>query len=226
MANQPRTDRLARAPLGLRSVWTGANAASETYNFQTNTMYLCGLGSTPENCGVKVPKKDFSPRLGLAWRATPTFVVRAGFGINFDPNPLAWVRDFVGEAETVVNPSWPATIKHLPAHQLAQTRRTGARVSRYQQRNHFELSANPGLHRAAARVSYALHLVLELHLAEAASERLHCAGSLCGYPGDQQLQVMNVNVGAPGGGTASEPLYQAFGRTGSSGLIENYGRNS
>ena len=38
------------------------------------------------------------------------------------------------------------------------------------------------------------------------------------------LQVMNVNVGVPGGGTASEPLYQAFGRTASSGLIENYGR--
>jgi len=35
-------------------------------------------------------------------------VVRAGFGINFDPNPLAWVRDFVGEAEITQSASWPA----------------------------------------------------------------------------------------------------------------------
>jgi hypothetical protein len=50
-----------------------------------------------------------------------------------------------------------------------------------------------------------------------------------GYVGSRQikqLQVMNVNVGNPGGGTASEPLNQRFGRTGSSGLIQNYGRNS
>ena len=50
-----------------------------------------------------------------------------------------------------------------------------------------------------------------------------------GYVGDRQikqLQVMNVNSGLPGGGTASEPLYQLYGRSGSSGLIENYGRNS
>jgi len=47
-----------------------------------------------------------------------------------------------------------------------------------------------------------------------------------GYVGNRQikqLQVMNVNVGTPGGGTASEPLNQTYGRTGSSGLIENYG---
>ena len=62
-------------------------------------MYLCGLGQTPRNCGVSVPKKDFSPRLGIAWRVNPTLVVRSGFAIDYDPNPLAWVRDFVGEAE-------------------------------------------------------------------------------------------------------------------------------
>jgi len=55
-----------------------------------------------------VPKKDFSPRVGIAWRATNSFVVRAGFGINYDPNPLAWVRDFVGEAEVQVSPAWPS----------------------------------------------------------------------------------------------------------------------
>ena len=65
------------------------------------------VGPTPTDCGVKVPKRDFSPRLGIAWRATPTFVMRAGFGINFDPNPLAWVRDFVGEAEITQSASCP-----------------------------------------------------------------------------------------------------------------------
>ena len=60
-------------------------------------------------------------------------------------------------------------------------------------------------------VSHGVHRVLEPHAGKAAALGLAQAG----YVGDRQmkqLQVMNVNVGVPGGGTASQPLYQAFGR--------------
>lgn len=60
----------------------------ERYDFNTNESILCGLGSTPRNCGLPQSKKLFSPRLGIAWRATDTFVVRAGYGITYDPFSL------------------------------------------------------------------------------------------------------------------------------------------
>ena len=107
--DQWQVNRVLTVSLGLRWDYLpfgdGANRGFETYNFQTNTMYLCGLGETPTDCGVKVPKRDFSRRLGLACNPTPTFVVRAGFGINYDPNPPAWVRDLWARQKSL---SWPA----------------------------------------------------------------------------------------------------------------------
>jgi hypothetical protein len=61
----------------------------ERYDFNTNEAILCGLGSTPDNCGLPQSKKLVAPRLGLAWRATDTLVVRAGYGITYDPFSLA-----------------------------------------------------------------------------------------------------------------------------------------
>src|SRR5262249_38305899 len=66
----------------------------ERYDYATNQMSICGVG-VPTDCGYDIPKRNFSPRLGLAWRATNTFVIRAGYGINYDPYPLAFVRDLI-----------------------------------------------------------------------------------------------------------------------------------
>lgn len=60
----------------------------ERYDFNTNESILCGLGSTPKDCGLHQSKRLFSPRLGLAWRATNSMVVRAGYGISYDPFSL------------------------------------------------------------------------------------------------------------------------------------------
>src|SRR5204862_2856127 len=48
-----------------------------------------GVGSVPEDLGVKVSKRLFAPRFGLAYRVTPSFVVRAGYGLTNDPYALA-----------------------------------------------------------------------------------------------------------------------------------------
>ncbi|HZQ54252.1 MAG TPA: TonB-dependent receptor [Bryobacteraceae bacterium] len=229
--DQWQVSRTLTASLGVRWDYlpfgTGASRGFETYNFQTNTMYLCGLGSTPRNCGVKVPKKDFSPRVGLAWRATPTFVVRAGFGINFDPNPLAWVRDFVGEAELQVSPSWPTPANaFLPASLL----RDGIPAPVFPDVSSGVIPNYPLTQ--AFTVPPPVYHMPYIESWNFTIEKQLPKGFLAqaGYVGDRQikqLQVMNVNAGAvPGAGTAGEPLFQRFGRTGSSGLIENYGRNS
>ena len=228
--DQWQVNRVLTVSLGLRWDYlpfgTGADRGFETYNFQTNTMYLCGLGQTPTDCGVKVPKRDFSPRLGLAWRVTPTFVVRAGFGINYDPNPLAWVRDFVGEAEITQSASVPAA---LNSYQYASLLKNGIPTVVFPDTSSGVIPNYPATQSFTVPPPvYHMPYVESWNLTV---EKQLPKGFLAqaGYVGDRQikqLQVMNVNVGVPGGGTASEPLYQAFGRTASSGLIENYGRNS
>ena len=57
----------------------------ERYDFNTNEVLVCGTGSVPKDCGVPQSKRNFAPRAGIAWRATDTFVVRAGYGLTYDP---------------------------------------------------------------------------------------------------------------------------------------------
>ncbi len=60
----------------------------ERYDFNTNESILCGLGSTPRDCGLSQSKTLFAPRLGLAWRIGNAVVARAGYGITYDPFSL------------------------------------------------------------------------------------------------------------------------------------------
>ena len=57
----------------------------ERYDLDTNEILLCGIGSTPKDCGITTSKKQFTPRIGLAYRATDTLVIRSGYGITTDP---------------------------------------------------------------------------------------------------------------------------------------------
>ena len=68
---------------------TRTDRGMERYNFDTNQMLVCGIGNVPKDCGTKVGKVYFSPRLGIAYRANEKTVVRSGFGINWDPWNLA-----------------------------------------------------------------------------------------------------------------------------------------
>ena len=63
----------------------GGSRGMERYDPSTNMMLICGEGSIPTNCGTQVSKKLFSPRIGFAYRATDTFVIRAGFGVATEP---------------------------------------------------------------------------------------------------------------------------------------------
>lgn len=68
---------------------TRADRGLERYNVNTNMVEIGGVGSVPTNLGVEVSKRMFAPRIGLAYRITPKFVVRAGYGLTNDPYALA-----------------------------------------------------------------------------------------------------------------------------------------
>ncbi|HEY3135929.1 MAG TPA: TonB-dependent receptor [Blastocatellia bacterium] len=67
---------------------TRANHGFELYDLNLNKMLIGGIGSVPEDLGVEVSKTLFGPRLGIAYRPTGDFVLRAGYGITNDPYPL------------------------------------------------------------------------------------------------------------------------------------------
>jgi hypothetical protein len=67
---------------------TRADRGLEWYDGSVNKMLVCGVGQVPENCGVTVSKRLFAPRFGIAYRATNSLVLRAGYGITYDPFSL------------------------------------------------------------------------------------------------------------------------------------------
>jgi Carboxypeptidase regulatory-like domain len=55
----------------------------------TGTYEVCGYGSVPKDCGIRVSKKGFTPRLGVAFRALNDLVIRAGYGITREQYDMA-----------------------------------------------------------------------------------------------------------------------------------------
>jgi Carboxypeptidase regulatory-like domain/TonB dependent receptor len=55
------------------------------YDPSTNSYEIAGEGSVPLDLGMPWNKANFAPRLGIAYRPTRNTVVRAGFGISYDP---------------------------------------------------------------------------------------------------------------------------------------------
>src|SRR5213593_3713952 len=61
----------------------------EVYDFDRNVMLLCGLGPNPIDCGINKGKGGPAPRAGLAYRITESTVIRAGYGMTWDPINLS-----------------------------------------------------------------------------------------------------------------------------------------
>jgi len=57
------------------------------YDPVNNNLVLAGIGSNPSNLGMQTNYKNFAPRTGIAYRLTEKTVLRAGFGISFEPFP-------------------------------------------------------------------------------------------------------------------------------------------
>ncbi|GAC1662214.1 MAG: hypothetical protein NVS9B4_15590 [Candidatus Acidiferrum sp.] len=57
------------------------------YDPDTNNLVVAGVGGNPMNLGLQFRKTNFAPRLGLAYRISDKTVVRAGFGVSYEPFP-------------------------------------------------------------------------------------------------------------------------------------------
>jgi len=64
--------------------WYGATR----YDPSTGDILIGGEGSTPWDAGATASKKDFAPRLGIAYRLGSKTVIRSGYGITVDPDNM------------------------------------------------------------------------------------------------------------------------------------------
>lgn len=55
------------------------------YDPTTNNLVVAGVGGNPLDLGMQYNYKDFAPRVGLAYQFTSKDVVRAGYGISYEP---------------------------------------------------------------------------------------------------------------------------------------------
>jgi hypothetical protein len=103
--------RKLTASLGLRWDYYGFPNARVRgvgdYDIASNQVEICGMGAVSKNCGVSMPKKLFSPRIGLAYRLSSTLVVRAGYGINWIPFSLGRSLS-LNNYPSAISPSYPA----------------------------------------------------------------------------------------------------------------------
>ena len=61
-----------------------AGTGVEFYNPQAATASICGVGSTPEDCGITKDRYHIGPRVGLAYRLTRSTVIRAAYSLSAD----------------------------------------------------------------------------------------------------------------------------------------------
>jgi hypothetical protein len=206
-------------PIGRR-----ASRGLERYNFDTNQMEICGIGGIPSDCGYHVSSKYFSPRLGVAYRPSETFVIRAGYGINFDPYPLAFVRDMLTNypedlylAVNPVNSFQPATQLRdgIPTIVAPDISKGIVPVPAA-----YAVRSLPQNFKRGYIQSWNLTLQKELKGGFVAQ---------AGYVGSRQVDIsqqLDLNAGQIlGAGTAGQIFNQRFGRTVATELLTPVGHN-
>ncbi len=67
----------------------GGRGGIEGYDPATNLVSLGGVAGIPRGLGITTSKKMFAPRFGLAYRLNSATVIRSGYGITYNPMPLA-----------------------------------------------------------------------------------------------------------------------------------------
>jgi outer membrane receptor protein involved in Fe transport len=190
----------------------------ERYNFDTNQMSVCGVANIPKDCGVKISKKLFSPRIGIAWRVNDSFVVRTGYGITYDPVSLA----------RVFRTNYPMLLAYnlVPPNSAAPAGllRDGIPPSPPPDISSGTVPVPNGVNVLTLGDSFkrpyiqSWNLVLEKNIGFGFTASAgYIATRTVGQAGS-----FDVNAGRVGGGTASQPLNIRFGRTATTTLYDGF----
>jgi hypothetical protein len=200
--------------LGLRyelyPLVTRSNSGIGRFDLATNNIIIGGLGNNDENAGVTVSHKMFAPRIGIAYRLTESTVIRMGYGISYDPLPMARVfrdpypltipQSFVAPNSFVPYANISAGIPPVSVPDLS----TG--IAPVPTSTVISRSPFPGLLHRGYIQSY--NFTIERQLP---SNFVVSAGYV-GTSTTHQFVDHEMNAGFPGSGTALLPLNATLGR--------------
>jgi carboxypeptidase family protein/TonB-dependent receptor-like protein len=188
----------------------GGRGGIEGYDPATNLVSVGGLGGVPPGLGISTSHKLFAPRFGLAYRLNNATVVRTGYGITYNPMPLA--RPLRGFFPLVFASTFNSPNSFQPEGTLAQG--IPDIVLPDISSGHVPLPGTaamrfiPGdqLHRGYVQ---SWNLFVERQLPGQFTTAV-------GYVGTQTVRSfadLEINAAAPGAGTAGRPLNARFGHS-------------
>jgi outer membrane receptor protein involved in Fe transport len=216
------------ASLGVRwdyfPMGTRVTRGLERFDYENNQMLICGVGSIPENCGYDMGAGNFSPRLGLAYRPSDTLVIRGGYGINYDPYPLAFVRDLLGNYPSGIG----LTVTSPNTFQFAGRLADGIPAVQVPDISSGVIPV-PATIGARALDQKPKRGYIQSWNATVQKELPWGFTGQAGYVASRQRninQILNLNAGQViGAGDAGRPYFQRFRRTAETGLLTNVGWN-
>ena len=93
-------------------------------DLNTGNVLLGGYGGVPRNDGIDVGSGQFLPRVGFAYRVTPSTVIRTGYGMSADPYTWHVLRN--AYPAVLLDTNAPAKASdHIPAASLTGLNGTG-----------------------------------------------------------------------------------------------------
>jgi len=186
---------------------------------ETNLVYLGGRGGQPTGVGVTVSHKLFAPTIGIAYRLDDKTVIRTGYGINFDPLPFS--RPLRGFYPLTVNFNFDAVNGYATSRSFEQgiPAVTGPDLSS----GVVTLPSvadmrSPYLGQIHRGYTQSWNFTVERKLPQDVITTI-------AYVGTSSVHLLadrDINSGVPGGGAASRPYYQKFGRNTATNMWDGY----
>ena len=182
----------------------------EGYDPQTNLVSLGGVAGIPKGLGISTSKRMFAPRVGIAYRLSDKTVIRSGYGITYNPMPLA--RPLRGFFPLVFASTFNSANSFQPVRTLEEGIPNLALP---------DLSSGRAPLPATAAMRFisgdellrgyvqSWNVILERQLPGQITTSV-------GYIGTQTVRSfadLEINAAAPGAGTAGRPLNALFGHS-------------
>jgi hypothetical protein len=204
-----------------------AKGGFSQYNPVDNTLSVAGYGNVPLNIGMNNRFSNFQPRVGFAYRATPTTVVRGGFGVSSTPFPDKF---YAYNYPVKQNISYNALNSYVPANNssgqpltLAQGFPTAPQPV-IPSNGIIPATGSLLLNSSWVSVNTKYHdpIVTSYNLTIEQSWSHQWVSTLA-YVGNEGRHIpgnYNLNAGLViGAGALGQPEYQAFGRTAATELL-------
>ncbi len=193
----------------------------QRYDPVANTMSICGSTAVPSrDCGTNFSKRLFAPRLGIAWRPSESFVVRAGYGISYDPF-------FIGQQILRIYPNQISySLTGANSYQPVTTLSQGIPPLVFPAIGDGIIPMPPAISLNSMGNSYTRSYIQSWNFMLQKQLKYGLVAQ-AGYVGTRQVHQqyeININNGnVLGAGTAGEALNKAFGRTATTNFFEPFG---